>query len=79
MLAKVVPYLYKAIKGLEEKGVDMTKASKVFLVVGCLLMLLAVVSRVTVFQIMITKQQVQYTSFLILSNTAFILALLFKK
>lgn len=53
--------------------------SKLFLVIGCLLMLVAGAVRITPFPILISGKVVQSINLVILANTAFILAILFKK
>ena len=57
----------------------MTNMSKVFIALGCLLILAAVVLRLTWFPIVVTTRPIQSISLVILANTAFLLALLFKK
>ena len=57
----------------------MTKISKLFIVIGCLLILAAVVLRITWFPIIVATRPIRSISLVILANTAFLLALLFKK
>jgi hypothetical protein len=57
----------------------MTKVSKLFTIIGCLLILAAVVLRIALVPIIISERPIQTISLLILANTAFLIALLFKK
>jgi len=57
----------------------MTNATKLFIVIGCLFLLLAVFLRLTWFPIVIAASPLKSGSFLILANTAFLVALLCKK
>ena len=57
----------------------MGNVIKLFTVIGCLLLLAAVVLRITWFQIVIAGKPIQAISLVILANTSFLLALLFKK
>lgn len=57
----------------------MNPVTKFFLGLGCLLLLLAIVMRLAWIPIVITGKPVQAVSVLILANTSFILAILFRK
>ncbi len=57
----------------------MRKMFKVFVVIGCLLILLGVIMRITHFPIIIATKAVWPINLVILANTSFLLALLFKK
>ena len=57
----------------------MPNLSKLLVVTGCLLILVAVISRVTWFPIIIAARPIKSISFVILANASFLLALLFKK
>jgi hypothetical protein len=57
----------------------MTNLTKLFLTVGCVLLLVAMVLRITWFPIIVSARPIHYASLLILANTSFILACLFKK
>jgi hypothetical protein len=57
----------------------MTKLSKLLVVVGCLLILLAVALRVTLVPVMVGAKTIKHSSVLILANTALLLALVLKK
>ena len=57
----------------------MTNISKIFIAIGCLLILLAVVLRITWLPITIATQPIQYISLVILANACLLLAILLKK
>ncbi len=54
----------------------MTNVSKLFVVIGCLLILVALVLKSTLVIVMMPAKPI---SLVILANTAFLLAILFKK
>jgi hypothetical protein len=58
---------------------DMKDKSKVFLILGCFLLIIAAALRITQFPIIISTTALKASSLLHLANTAFILAVLFKK
>ena len=53
--------------------------SKILVIIGLLLLLVALAVRINLFPIMIASDTVKGSSLIILANTAFILALLTKK
>jgi len=57
----------------------MTNSSKFFVVIGCLLFLVAVILRCMGFYNPLLMKVVKPSSFLILTNTSFVLAVLLKK
>ena len=57
----------------------MTNSSKFFVAIGCLLFLVAVISRVMGYSNPAVMRVIKPISFLILTNTSFILAVLLKK
>ena len=57
----------------------MTNLTKLFIILGCVLMLVAIFIRVTWLPYMLASRTVKPSSFLILANTALKLALLSKK
>ena len=57
----------------------MTIISKLLIGIGCLLILAAVVLRLTWFPIVVATRPIQSISLVILANTTFLLAILFKK
>jgi len=57
----------------------MKNLSNFFIVLGCLLILVALILRLTGFSFMVTMKAIKPSSLLILANTSFILAILFKK
>ncbi len=57
----------------------MTKLSKLLVVIGCLLILLAVALRVTMVPMVVAAKAIKPSSALILANTALLLALVLKK
>jgi hypothetical protein len=57
----------------------MTNLSKLLVVLGCLLLFAGIVVRITWLPIMVTGSPIQSISLVILANTSFILACLFKK
>jgi len=57
----------------------MTNMPKIFITIGCLLLLLAVFLRITMHPIIIAARTLRPISFVILANTSFLLAILFKK
>ena len=57
----------------------MTNMSKIFIILGCILILVAVILRTTMCPIIITARPIKPSSFIILANTAFLLAILFRK
>jgi len=59
--------------------VHMTNSSKFFVVIGCLLMVLAVILKVTGFVNPAVMRVIKPSSFLILANISFVLAILVKK
>ncbi len=56
----------------------MKNSSKLFLIIGCLLLVLAVVSKY-MFPVMHHALSMKAISFVTLANTSFLLAILFKK
>lgn len=57
----------------------MTKLSRLFLVIGCLLVLLAVILRISSIPVIIVARPIRLVSLLVLANTSLLLAILFKK
>lgn len=57
----------------------MTKAARLFLIAGCIFVVAAVILRVSNTPIAINMKQLKPSSFLILANSCFILAVFFKK
>ena len=57
----------------------MTNLTKMFVAIGCLLLLVAVVLRFAIYPIIIATRPIKPSSLLILANTAFILGVFFKK
>jgi len=57
----------------------MTKQSKVLIVIGCLLILTGVVSKLASCPMIIGAHPIKPISFVIMANTTFLLALLLKK
>lgn len=57
----------------------MKNLSKWLVVIGCALLLLAVVSRLTWIPIIVSGKAIKYISLIVLANTCFLLAVLSKK
>jgi len=57
----------------------MINLTRLFITVGCLLLLLAVVLRITWIPIIVSARPINLLSLVILANTCFILACVFKK
>jgi hypothetical protein len=57
----------------------MKDKTKFFLILGCLLLVVAAVLRITQFPVIVSTTALKPSSLLQLANTAFILAVLFKK
>ncbi|MBL7081780.1 MAG: hypothetical protein ISS44_04365 [Candidatus Omnitrophica bacterium] len=57
----------------------MTNTSKLFIAIGCLLILAGIALRVSLLPIVITGRTIRPISLVILANTSFLLAILFKR
>lgn len=57
----------------------MTKQTKLCILLGCLLIAVAIFLRATRVPLVMAQSEIKASSFLILANIAFVLAVLFKK
>ncbi len=65
-----------ATNGVAKGGVGMTKLS---ILIGCLLILVGIVLRVTLWPVAIAGTSLKPISFIILANSSFLIGILFKK